>query len=90
MNKQVKESWDRIKEMIRARDIQPCPRINTDKCPYSDYSPFPDPENFPLCYDVSILMRCDQCIHNVFKDITETPDTDILTDTITETITATN
>lgn len=62
MNKQVTESWNRIKQLITEREIEPCPRMNTDACTHSEFSDFPDPETLPMSFDVAVLLRCDRCI----------------------------
>ena len=62
MMSSLAESYQRIKDMISDREIEPCPRMNTDLCLYSE---FPDEEKNPISFDSCVLMRCDRCIFQV-------------------------
>ncbi len=63
---QVIESWTKIKAMIAEREIEPCPRMNTESCQYDE---FPDPETSPIGFDVAVLQRCDRCIFRVLEKV---------------------
>ncbi len=63
----VQESFERLKQMVKERGIEPCPRIYTESCLYDD--PFPDPETDPITYTVCLLQRCNRCIFRVLEKI---------------------